>query len=226
MISIIIPTYNRAYIIRRTLDSIAAQGYAEWECIVVDDSSTDGTANVISEYALKDARYRLLINKRKKGAQGARNTGIENAKGEWVVLFDSDNEMKPNFLSRMAEYTRSETMDVITCFSDVVSSESGEIVGEFRWVCEGRIHNKLMTGASYVDNSSAVIRRNCLLNIGLLDEECPAFQEWDTHLRLSHKALYYTIGEHLVKYYTGGADSISSDQKKDIKGYLFILEST
>jgi hypothetical protein len=80
-----------------------------------------------------------------------------------------------------------------------------------------------MTGASYVDNSSAVIRKRCLEEIGYLDEDCPAFQEWDTHLRLSRTAQYYTIQEHLVRYYAGASDSISSDGKKDVKGYIFIL---
>lgn len=223
MISIIIPTYNRAYIIRRTLNSLVAQEYKEWECLVVDDASTDETVRVVEDYVVRDNRFRFCKNRRKKGAQGARNTGIMEARGEWVVLFDSDNEMKPNFLTHVAKYSSNKECDVITCWSDVISSDNGNVIGEFKWYCDGLIHERLMTGASYVDNSSAVIRKKCLEEIGCLDEECPAFQEWDTHLRLSRKARYYTIKEYLVRYYAGAADSISSDGKKDVKGYIFIL---
>ena len=71
-ISIIIPTYNRDSIIKSTLDSITAQTYKDWECVVVDDHSTDNTRNVIEEYTVKDCRFKYFVNERKKGAQAGR----------------------------------------------------------------------------------------------------------------------------------------------------------
>lgn len=223
MVSIIIPSYNRSTVIHRALDSIQRQSYKEWECIVVDDGSTDDTQSVVAKYTEQDPRYKYLLNNRKKGAQGARNTGILAAQGEWVVLFDSDNKMHRDFLNRTINTINAENVDVCSSWSNVIDEKTEERVGEFKWSGYGNVYNNLLTGNSYFDNSSTIIRRQLLLDMGMLDEDCPAFQEWDTHLRLSKIAQYFTLQEYLIDYYTGAADSISSSKTKDIKGYLYIL---
>lgn len=224
MISIVIPSYNRCTVIHRALDSIQRQSYLDWECIVVDDGSTDDTKSIVTEYVKEDSRYRYLKNIRKKGAQGARNTGILEAKGDWVVLFDSDNKMHHDFLSKVIEAINREKVDFCSAWSYVIDENTGERIGEFKWSGYGNVHNNLLTGKSYFDNSSTIIRRQLLVDIGLLDEDCPAFQEWDTHIRLSNTGRYYTIQEYLIDYYSGSKDSISASKTKDIKGYLFILQ--
>lgn len=223
MISIIIPTYNRAYIIGRTIDSILNQKYTSWECIIVDDYSSDSTESVILEYQRKDDRIKFLRNKRSKGAQGARNTGILAAEGEWVVLFDSDNIMKPDFLYQCIQALEDKGCDVVNTWSSIIDVNDDRVVGTFKWINNGYIHDGLMTRKCYVDNSSTIIRKTLLLKIGLLAEDCPAFQEWDTHIRLSEIAIYYTIKEYLIDYYTGAEDAISSSNSKDIRGYIYIL---
>lgn len=223
MISIVIPSYNRCPIIRRALDSIINQTYGNWECIIVDDCSTDNTKEEVLKYAQSDNRFKYLLNNRKKGAQGARNVGILASQGDWVVLFDSDNRMHQDFLKKVIESIEKEKVDVCSCWSNVIDEKTEEKVGVFKWSGFGDVHNRLLTGKSYFDNSSTIIRRQLLIDIGLLDEECPAFQEWDTHIRLSQLGCYYTIQENLIDYYTGVANSISSSKDKDIRGYLFIL---
>ena len=94
-ISIIIPTFNRAATIGKTIDSFIAQDYIDWEMLVVDDHSTDNTQEVIDAYNKRDSRIHYLLNERKKGAQGARNTGLLHVKHDWVVLFDSDDFVYP-----------------------------------------------------------------------------------------------------------------------------------
>lgn len=223
MISVIIPTYNRSSIITKTLDSVRNQTLTEWECIVVDDFSTDGTKDLIEEYRKKEERIYYLVNERSKGAQGARNTGILHSKGEWVVFFDSDNIMHPNFLKRSYESLIEQSVDICGSFSRIIDYSTMEVVGRFDWIGYGRIHDDIMTGKSYFDNSSTLIKKSKVLEIGLLDEDCPSYQEWDTHIRLSKIATYTTIQEPLVDYYRGGVDTISASQEKDIKGLLFIL---
>jgi len=95
LVSIIIPTYNRAHLIGETLDSVLAQTYTNWECIVVDDGSTDGTDEVLAEYVAKDSRFQYYHrpNDRLKGANACRNYGFELSKGEYVNWFDSDDLM-------------------------------------------------------------------------------------------------------------------------------------
>lgn len=223
MISIIIPTYNRSSLIRETLNSIISQEYQNWECIVVDDHSTDNTKEVVSTYIKKDNRFYYLENEFKKGAQGARNTGIVYSKGEYVVLFDSDNIMHPDFLGRTYEAIKKESVDICGSFSRVLDRKTGQIVGKFEWTGYGRIHGDILTCKSYFDNSSTLIKKQKLLDIGLLDESCPSYQEWDTHIRLSKSSTYTTVKELLVDYYRGGEDTISASIEKDVKGILFIL---
>jgi len=100
LISIIIPAYNRAHLIEETLDSILTQSYTNWECIVIDDHSTDNTYNRVSEIAINDARIRIFKrpNNRSKGPSSCRNYGFELSKGEFINWFDSDDIMMPNKL--------------------------------------------------------------------------------------------------------------------------------
>jgi len=100
LISLIIPTYNRAHYISDTLDSVLKQTYTQWECIIVDDGSTDDTASIINTYVQQDNRF-IYVKRPKdypKGGNGARNYGYKIAKGEFVNWFDDDDIMLPNFL--------------------------------------------------------------------------------------------------------------------------------
>jgi len=93
LVSIIIPTYNRAYLIGETLDSILAQTYANWECIVVDDRSTDETVSILENYCKNDDRFRYIIKASliKQGASISRNIGLNEARGEYIQFLDSDD---------------------------------------------------------------------------------------------------------------------------------------
>jgi glycosyltransferase involved in cell wall biosynthesis len=93
LISIIIPTYNRAQVISKTLESIIAQTFTDWECIIVDDGSTDNTEEVIDNYIKKDSRFRYFKRPqdRIKGPNSCRNFGFELSKGSWINWFDSDD---------------------------------------------------------------------------------------------------------------------------------------
>ena len=222
-ISIVIPTYNRENIIKATLDSVMVQSYHDWECIVVDDHSTDNTREVVKAYSDKDSRFKYMLNEHKKGAQGARNTGLYGCESEWVMFFDSDNQLNQDCLEELSHGIRDD-VDVVQCFSKVINVETGMTEYFFKWRNYGNIRNRLFTGDTYVDFNHAIIRKVRLLEIGGLDEDCPSMQEWDTHLRLSKTARYNTIEKVLVDYYVGAQDAISTDNKKAIQGRLYNLE--
>lgn len=100
LISIIIPTFNRAHLISETLDSIIAQTYTNWECIVVDDGSSDNTDELIDAYQKRDARikYHHRPNNKPKGANSCRNIGLSESKGDYIIFFDSDDLMTPDHI--------------------------------------------------------------------------------------------------------------------------------
>ena len=104
LVSIIIPAYNRAHLLPATLASVQLQTYANWECLVVDDFSTDDTRKVINEFSLKDQRFIYLQNQHVKGAPGSRNTGIDYAKGNYISFLDSDDKLLSNYISNKICY--------------------------------------------------------------------------------------------------------------------------
>ena len=93
LVSIIVPTFNRTHHIQETLQSVLSQTYSNWECVVVDDGSTDQTLNILGEYSKKDARitYYSRPKEKEKGANACRNYGFEKSKGSYVVFLDSDD---------------------------------------------------------------------------------------------------------------------------------------
>jgi glycosyltransferase involved in cell wall biosynthesis len=99
LVSIIVPAYNLSDLISETLDSVLSQSYANFEVLVVDDASTDDTKDIIESYAEKDNRVIPLSNAHTKGVSGARNTGIDNAKGEWLAFLDGDDLWPADSLS-------------------------------------------------------------------------------------------------------------------------------
>jgi len=220
-ISIIIPTYNRAAIIGKTIDSFIAQDFKDWEMIVVDDYSTDNTKEVIEEYHKRDERIKYMLNERKKGAQGARNTGILHAQADWLCLFDSDDYVYPNFLSTLIDAVDEKT-DVVTCFAQIMLQD-GSDARVLEWGGEGNIEYGLMTGANYVNFDDCLFRKSKLYEIGLLDEECPRYQEFDTHIRLSRVANYKWVKKVLMDYIWGSDEALSKGGTKNLDGRAYVV---
>jgi glycosyltransferase involved in cell wall biosynthesis len=107
LISIIIPVYNRAELIKETLDSVLAQTYSNWECLVVDDGSIDNTWEVLNDYSSKDERIRIIKrNRSPKGANTCRNIGAEDSRGEYLLFFDSDDIFFPWCIETLTQFIR------------------------------------------------------------------------------------------------------------------------
>jgi glycosyltransferase involved in cell wall biosynthesis len=118
LVTIVIPTYNRAHLIAQTLQSIKVQTYENWECILVDDSSTDNTKEIAEEFCQKDRRFIYVKNQKSKGAPGARNTGLELAKGEFISFFDSDDRLSTNYIeNKIRHFIDNPTLDLVISLS-------------------------------------------------------------------------------------------------------------
>ena len=131
MVSIIIPTYNRAYLLSDTLNSVQEQTYTNWECIIVDDGSTDNTEALVLEYIKKDSRFKYFKrpDNRNKGAAASRNYGFELAEGKFVNFFDSDDIMLPTKLEEQVQQLQNSTDLLSVCLSQVFEERPNNIVG-------------------------------------------------------------------------------------------------
>ena len=117
VVSIIIPTYNRAHLIGETLDSVIAQTYDKWECIVVDDGSTDYTEELIELYCEKDSRiqYHHRPKSRSKGANACRNYGADLSAGEFLMWLDDDDLLHKGKIERQIDLAKCHPYSIITC---------------------------------------------------------------------------------------------------------------
>jgi len=127
LVSIIIPTYNRAHLIGETIESIISQTYTKWECIVVDDDSKDYTVELMEFYCEKDSRI-VFCNRpkiRPKGANACRNYGFEISKGDYINWFDSDDVMYLNFIMEKMRFIEQRKLNFVV--SETEDFKNGEI---------------------------------------------------------------------------------------------------
>ena len=103
LVSIIIPVFNRETTISRAIQSVLDQTYQQWECIIVDDCSTDRSTEIVSQYKHRDSRLQLFRLPRNSGANVARNFGIERSSGSYIALLDADDLWMPRKLAEVMD---------------------------------------------------------------------------------------------------------------------------
>lgn len=141
MISIIIPIYNAEKYLRQCLDSIISQTYKDWECILVDDGSSDGSPVICDEYTHRDGRFKVL-HKSNEGVSAARNDGLDKAKGEWIYFCDADDRLyDENSLNTLLKLTENADLAVAgyVAFDEETQKEVHlELIRPFTGVLDGR----------------------------------------------------------------------------------------
>lgn len=129
MVTIVTSAYNAQSTIGRAIESVQSQSFKDWEMIVINDCSTDDTADIVASYAMNDARIRLVNHDVNKGAGLARRTGIENIKGEWMTFLDSDDYLKSDCLEVLDFFATNYDVDVISQ-GYIMVEPNGEIIKE------------------------------------------------------------------------------------------------
>src|SRR5215208_4471602 len=119
-VTVITPLYNSSAFIRDTLDSLRGQTFTNWESILVDDGSTDDTVQVVEPYVTTDNRFRLM-QQENRGIAGARNTGIKEARGEWICLLDHDDRWLAAKLEKQIAYAREHNLDIVCSDAFIVT---------------------------------------------------------------------------------------------------------
>ncbi|HEY5464286.1 MAG TPA: glycosyltransferase family 2 protein [Hanamia sp.] len=225
LISIIIPVYNRESLILNSLKSVQRQTHAEWECIVVDDNSTDRTVEVVEDLMKEDKRFRCIVNTNKKGAQGARNTGIKYAKSDWIAFNDSDDEWMPEKLEKqIAILNKNELNPCLVIHTNCMVNETS-LNSIVKWelpYIEGERPFKILLKTSSPMFQGLITSAFALKQINYLDENVPSYQEWDTAIGLSKICNFVHIKEPLFIYNKHNGETISKDIKRDIEGSNYI----
>lgn len=226
MISVIIPLYNKEKSVRATLESVCAQSYTDWECIVVDDGSTDKSREVVEQFQMSNIQCPIrLFTKTNGGVCSARNAGIMAAKGEYVALLDGDDIWDKEYLA--------EQVKMIQDFPK--AAMWGINFAEMR---EGKIVRRVPTGLpdgyrGYVEHyfempkrvsdlfcsSSVVIRKDVFDKVGMFDERIKYAEDSDMWFRIiaTHKVAFY---DRYMVFYQWDAENRAMTKRRDLRYFL------
>jgi len=226
-VSVVIPAYNAEVYVRATLDSVLAQTFTDYEIIVVNDASTDSTPDILREYE-RDGRICVVEHDVNRGLAAARNSGIRRARGEFVTFVDADDLWRAEKL----EYQ----MRVLQAHPEVNFVSNSSL-----WFRDGETPDfpplpeepelrpvdwqSLVLGASPFSASNAIVRADCLREVGLFDERLRAAEDRDLWIRLARR--FGTVRlEGLVSAYRRHGGNMSSDPDHMKRNMVIVLDKT
>lgn len=223
LVSVVIPTHNRASLLQRAVDSVLSQSYGNLELIVVDDASSDDTPSVVASH--DDDRVRYLSHAECRGGSAARNTGIRAGRGEFVGFLDDDDAWLSGKLARQvqavgeADLTPAPVVYTGLAYLDA----AGQHIRTVRPQKQGQILPDLLYG-NYVGSASAVLApRDAVVECGGFDERLQSCQDWDLWIRLAMQCRYVAIPEPLVEHYVHG-ERIDTNLAAQVQGRLRLLD--
>jgi len=205
-VSVILPTYDRLPMLKEAVDSVLAQNFEDMELIVVDDGSTDGTAEEMKRYG---GRVKLIQHSQNRGVSAARNKGILHARGKYIAFLDSDDlwvkgklKIQVSFLDDNPHYP--------ICYTDEI------------WIRRGKRVNPMLKHAKYsgwifqkclplciISPSSVMMKRTLFSKVGLFDEALPVCEDYDFWLRVSARFPIFFIDRKLIVKRGGHPDQLS-----------------
>jgi glycosyltransferase involved in cell wall biosynthesis len=240
LVSIIIPVFNREALFSETLDSIQKQTYGEWECIIVDDGSTDSSLSVAKKYEINDNRFRVYSRPwyKKKGANSCRNHGFSKISGEFVQWFDSDDIMLPTMIEEKIHKINSDKYDIVVARLGFFKNKIDEFYTDDRINIESNSNNlpfDFFAGNYWFQTSQPLFKKSFLSSQKkLFNTSLNRNQETELFVRLLIKnpKIVYTnnvlILQRVHENSIGGKYGSSSESKKyliDLPAYKLLFVS-
>jgi glycosyltransferase involved in cell wall biosynthesis len=211
LVSVVVPTFNRAGKVGQAIDSVLAQTYPHWELIVVDDGSRDDTPRLLAAYGERIRRFR----QENRGVSAARNRGLQAARGQFIALLDSDDTWLPGKLAAQVDFFRSHP-DLMLCQTEETWIRNGRRVNP-------KARHRKFAGMIFerslplclISPSAVMLRRSLLDEVGLFDETLPACEDYDLWLRITWKYPVGLIETPLTVKHGGHLDQLSAMPELD-----------
>jgi len=208
-VSIIIPTYNRAELLPRTIKSVLNQTLKDFELIIVDDGSTDNTKEVVEEIQKKDKRIRYIRLDKNSGAPAhPKNVGIQNAKGDYIAFLDDDDEWLPEKLEKQIELfknSQKKNLGFVGCNTLVIDEQKNKKY-EYKMPKYKNVFQRLF-GANFIRSlGNVIVKRNVFREVGLFDENLKYADDTDMWIRIAQKYDFDFVNESLFKYHWHGGN--------------------
>lgn len=197
LISIIVPCYNIGDYLSETLDCLIRQTVQDWECIIINDGSTDHTHEIAMSYVKKDRRFQY-IKQENQGLSASRNKGLQNAKGEFIQFLDADDLLgSDKFENQLAAFRKNRKSDII--YSEYLCFRNKNINNVWTY---SRVLIKGSPLKDFILNWERdlsipihcfLYRRSCFSRWGQFDETLPNHEDWDIHIRFAIAGARYTM---------------------------------
>ncbi len=210
MVSVIIPTFNRAEKVVRAISSVLDQTFTDFELIVVDDGSIDGTERTVGQFV---DRIKYIPHPTNLGVSAARNIGIKNSRAPFIAFLDSDDHWLPEKLEIQLKFFNTNT-DALVCQTEEIWIRNGLRVNPRKkhQKPSGDIFEPSLK-LCLVSPSAVMLRRSLFEEVGLFDENLPACEDYDLWLRIACRHPVYLIREPLIIKEGGHSDQLSSRHK-------------
>jgi glycosyltransferase involved in cell wall biosynthesis len=210
LISVIMPCYNHARFLPEAVASLQAQVYPNWECIIVNDGSSDNTAQVGATLAADDSRVRL-ISQNNRGLSAARNRGLDEARGQLVHFLDADDYILPEMYEKMVKIfqTRSDVSVVYSGYQFVTASR--DLLSSIPVLPEpADVFHDLLEGNLWPCHA-IMVRKAAVDSVGFFDEALNACADWDLWLRIASTERKFVPVSREFACYRQLSDSMSSN---------------
>jgi glycosyltransferase involved in cell wall biosynthesis len=225
-VSVIIPTYNRAEVLPRSIESVLNQTFSDFELIIVDDASTDATQKVVNSY--NDDRIEYIRHSENRNGSAARNTGIRSARGEYIALLDSDDEWDPLKLEKQVSQLRSRSSEWVANYCRATTQRDSRLIEIISNILshdakhEGQkeIIKGLLTLSGFIHGGSTIIaKREVVEEIGGFDESFERNQDVEFTIRLAREGKIGYVDQGLVVLHESSRPS--ADTAAEAKNELF-----
>jgi glycosyltransferase involved in cell wall biosynthesis len=222
-VAVIIPCYNAAPYLARALDSVFAQTYRDYSVYVIDDGSSDDTAAVLRSY---DGRI-VRLQQEHSGQAAARNRGIQMSDSPYVAFLDADDEWLPEKLERqvaMFHEAPSKGMIYSDCFTSGDSRSAGSYFARIGTPTGGRVFEQFLRTCG-VFTPTVIVRRECLLDVGLFDETFHVGEDYNLWLRIAARWEVGVIPEVLViRHFTPGSLTLTASREQVASNVITVFE--
>lgn len=209
LVSVIMPCFNRIDTIQSAVDSVLKQSYCQFELMLIDDGSTDGTLQWCQQQ--QDPRIKLLVMPENGGASAARNLGLAAATGDIIAYLDSDNEWDTRYLAAM--------VGAFSYLGDAETLYSGQLIYRGQQIEPiaarfGSFNKSLLFNNNYIDMNAFCHTRQSVLRIGGFDPTFKRFEDWDLFLRYASQSKMYSVPVLLSHYYQFKTDNTLTAQAR------------
>ena len=203
IVSIVIPVYNQEKYLKQTLDSVLKQTYSTWECILINDGSSDDSVNIINKYASQDNRF-IFINSENKGVSNARNLGLQQAKGDYILFLDGDDLIHPEKLQRaISNFQKNEDLSIIFNTTNYFQGTIENTLYPLKIEAELLNFSDLVLywgEKIIIPIHSAILKKSLFEDISF-DCELTAQEDWLVWLRLFQKKPKVLVLDAVLSYY-------------------------